>query len=58
MDWIHLAEDSIQWWALLNMIMNLQVPWKAEDFLIGWVLISHKGPCSMQLVISYVEMTF
>jgi len=25
MNWIHLAEDRDQWWALRNMIMNLQV---------------------------------
>jgi hypothetical protein len=26
MDWIDLAQDRDQWWALLNMGMNLQVP--------------------------------
>jgi hypothetical protein len=26
MDWIHLAEDRDQWWAPLNMAMNLRVP--------------------------------
>jgi hypothetical protein len=25
-DWIHLVQDRIQWWALVNMVMNLQVP--------------------------------
>jgi hypothetical protein len=25
-DWIHLAQDRDQWQALVNMIMNLQVP--------------------------------
>jgi hypothetical protein len=25
LDWIHLAQDRDQWWALVNMIMNLQV---------------------------------
>jgi hypothetical protein len=25
-DWIHLAQDRDQWWALVNMVMNLQVP--------------------------------
>jgi hypothetical protein len=24
-DWIHLAQDMEQWWALLNMVMNLLV---------------------------------
>jgi hypothetical protein len=26
MDWIGLAEDRDRWWALVNMVMSLQVP--------------------------------
>jgi hypothetical protein len=26
MDWVHLAHDSGQWWALVIMIMDLWVP--------------------------------
>jgi hypothetical protein len=26
MDWIHLAQDKDQWWALVNAVTNLQVP--------------------------------
>jgi hypothetical protein len=26
MDWIDLAQDSDQWWALVNTVMNLRVP--------------------------------
>jgi hypothetical protein len=25
-DWIHLDQDIDQWWALVNMVMNLSVP--------------------------------
>jgi hypothetical protein len=25
-DWIHLAECRVQWWDLVNTVMNLQVP--------------------------------
>jgi hypothetical protein len=25
-DWMHLAEDKDQWWALVNMILSLWVP--------------------------------
>jgi hypothetical protein len=26
MDWNHLAQDRDQWWALVNMVINLLVP--------------------------------
>jgi hypothetical protein len=26
MDWMHLIQDRDQWWALVNMVMNLWVP--------------------------------
>jgi hypothetical protein len=25
-NWIHLAQDRVEWWAFVNMAMNLQVP--------------------------------
>jgi len=25
-DWMHLTDDRDQWWALVNTVMNLQVP--------------------------------
>jgi hypothetical protein len=26
MDWIDLAQNRDRWWALVNVVMNLQVP--------------------------------
>jgi hypothetical protein len=25
-EWIHLAQDKHQWWAVVNTVMNLRVP--------------------------------
>ena len=25
-DWLELAKDRDRWWALVNVVMNLQVP--------------------------------
>jgi len=26
MDWIELAQDRDRWWAIVNMMMNFQIP--------------------------------
>jgi hypothetical protein len=26
MDWTNLARDRVQWWAVVNMVMNLRIP--------------------------------
>jgi hypothetical protein len=33
MDWMHLAQDTDQWRAFLNKVMNIWVPKKARNFL-------------------------
>jgi hypothetical protein len=25
-DWMHLAQDRDKWWAVMNMVMDFQVP--------------------------------
>jgi hypothetical protein len=33
MNWIDLAQDRDRWQALLNTVMNLQVPYNVGNFL-------------------------
>jgi hypothetical protein len=34
-DWIHLAQDRYQWWALLNTGINFRIRQKAGNLLIS-----------------------
>jgi hypothetical protein len=34
-DWMHLDQDKEEWQAFVEMVMNLLVPYKVENFLNG-----------------------
>jgi len=38
--WIHLAQHTDEWRVVLNKMLDLQVTWREEDFLISWGTIS------------------
>jgi hypothetical protein len=38
-NWIHLAQDGVWWLALVNMIMNLWVPYKVGNFFTECIII-------------------
>ena len=51
LDWIDLAQGTKRRQALVNAVMNLQVPWNVGNFLTGWVSVSFsEGLGSMELV--------
>jgi hypothetical protein len=56
MDWIHLTQDTVQWWASLNMVMNLWVPYKMGNFFTSWATVSFSRTPSMDLVSSLFYM--
>jgi hypothetical protein len=33
MYWIHLPHDMDEWWGLMNILINLRVPYNAGNFL-------------------------
>jgi hypothetical protein len=39
-DWIRLAQDRDQWWAVVKTVMNPRVPQKAGNFLASCVIVS------------------
>jgi hypothetical protein len=43
MDWIELAQASYRWWANVNPVMNVRVPYNA-----GNRLASQEGLCFME----------
>jgi hypothetical protein len=47
-DWFYLAQNIDRWRSLVNTVMNLLLPYSAENFFL---LSSQEGLCSMELVI-------
>jgi len=51
-DWIELAQDRDMWWVLVNVVMNVQVPENAGNFLTSLkpVSFSNRALHTMELV--------
>lgn len=39
MNWIHLSQERDQWGTLVNMVMNLSVPWEVGEII--WLAEQH-----------------
>jgi len=37
-NWIHLTQVRVQWWALVNMVMNLWFPYEIYWIMGKWIL--------------------
>jgi len=37
-DWIHLAHGRVEWQAVVNVVMNLQIPYVQRLFLLVWLM--------------------
>jgi hypothetical protein len=33
MDWVNQAQDRVQWWLVVNMVMNLRIPLNSRKFV-------------------------
>ena len=36
LDWSYQAQDRDRWWALVNTVMNLWVPYNGGHFVTNW----------------------
>jgi hypothetical protein len=46
-DWIHLAQNRVQWWSLVNTVMNLPVPFLDKRATVSFErrTLIHGGSC-------------
>jgi hypothetical protein len=51
--WIHLAQDRDQWSTLVNMVMNLRVPYNVGKFLSSSAIDSFSRSTQLHAVSYY-----
>jgi hypothetical protein len=49
-DWIFMTQDIVQWHAVMNIVMNVWVPQKTEDYLTAISLSRRTLLCRINLV--------
>jgi hypothetical protein len=55
LDWIHLAQDRVEWRAVLNTLINFQFLYKKGNFLVAERLSASQGLRSLELLLVHAE---
>jgi hypothetical protein len=59
LDWIHLAQNRVQCQAVVNVVLNICMPWNSENFLTSWGTVSsQEGLWSIEIVPLFVCLIF
>jgi hypothetical protein len=53
-DWIGLAQDRYRWRALVNSVMNLQVPQNVGNYRMVAQLVASQAVLSSTELVSYI----
>jgi hypothetical protein len=54
MNWIELVQDRKRWWALVNAVKNLRVPYDSGNCFNTWETVRFSGRlCSMELLLYF-----
>jgi hypothetical protein len=57
-NWIQVIQDRVQWWAPINMIINICVSYKAGNFLTRRATISLSRRTLFHGVGNYKQATY
>ena len=55
MDWIELAQGRDRWHILVNVVLNLQIPLNARNFLTNWKAVSFSRTTLLHAVTLYQQ---
>lgn len=58
-EWIHVTQDRVQWWAFVIKFLKIRISWKVRNFwLAKRLLVSQEWQCSVKRVSWYRPASF